>query len=201
MAAIKERLRTRAFDRPEGLLGRLGGWLMARGNGPTEQYLVELAQLHPKDRVLVLGPGPGVGLRAAGERAAMVVGIDPSDTMLVAARHRCPELVREGRVQLVHGEAEDTHQPDQSATVVLSVNNLQQWRDRKAALAEILRVLRPAGRLFLCVPEKRLPGGPVTLARDVEHAGFTDVQTSTWEPPARSGRRTAVILSARRGLG
>jgi len=140
MASIKQRLRTRAFDRPEGLLGRLGGWLMARGNGPTEQYLVELSQLHPKDRVLVLGPGPGVGLRAAGERAAMVVGIDPSDTMLVAARHRCPELVREGRVQLVHGEAEDTHQPDQSATVVLSVNNLQQWRDRKAALAEILRV-------------------------------------------------------------
>jgi arsenite methyltransferase len=197
MASISEWLQSKAFGQPDGLLGRLGGWLMARGNGPAELYLVELAQLHPKDRVLILGPGPGVGLQAAGERAAIVVGVDPSGTMLISARHHCPELVREGKVQLVRGEAEDTHQPDRSADVALAVNNLYLWRDRKAALAEILRVLRPAGRLFLCVPEKRLPGGQAALARDVEQAGFTDVQPSTWEPPARS---VVAVLSARRGL-
>ena len=67
----------KGFGLPEGTVGRLGGWLMARGNGPTEKHLVKLAGLQPKEFVVVLGPGPGVGLRAAAKYGGIVVGVDP----------------------------------------------------------------------------------------------------------------------------
>ncbi|HEU4947223.1 MAG TPA: class I SAM-dependent methyltransferase [Kribbella sp.] len=197
MGSIGERVRTKGFGQPEGLLGRFGGWLMVRGNGPTEKQLVQLAQLQPKDHVLVIGPGPGVGLLAAGKRAAIVVGVDPSETMLTASRQRCADLIETGKVQLIQGDAEHTHQPDQSANVVLSVNNVELWPDRKAALTEIHRVLKPNGRLYISAHQKWLPGGQAGLATDVERAGFDHVETWTWEPPGRRAS-TAVMLSARR---
>lgn len=171
MGWIGEQVLRRGFGRPEGTWGRLGGWLMARGNGPTEKHVVELADLQPKEHVVVLGPGPGVGLRAAGKRAAIVVGIDPSDTMLLAARHRCADLVEAGKVHLICGDAADTHQPDQSASVVLSVNNVQLWPDLPAGLAEIRRILKPAGRLIISVHQK---WAPKDLTAHLEQAGLHD---------------------------
>lgn len=91
MAHIGERLADMGFGRPRGLLGRVGGRLMATGNADTERHLVELAELAPDETVLVLGPGPGVGLHAAALRANLVVGVDPSDLMLDACRQRCAD--------------------------------------------------------------------------------------------------------------
>lgn len=162
---------------------------MARGNGPTEKHVVELAQLQAKEQALVLGPGPGVGLIAAAQYAGIVVGVDPSDTMLLAARHNCGELVEAGRVQLIRGDAADTHQPDQSANVVLSVNNIQLWEDRQAAYAEIRRVMKPDARLVISVHQKWQPAG---IPAELEDAGFTNVSSTTWEPPSRRATTAAI---------
>lgn len=35
---------------------------MARGNADTERHMVSVVQLGERDVVLVVGPGPGVGL-------------------------------------------------------------------------------------------------------------------------------------------
>lgn len=98
MSGLGARMLESGFGRPSGLLGRIGGWLMARGNAGTERHLVELADLEPEDVVLVLGPGPGIGLQAAGVRARRVIGIDPSSVMRDAASRRCAELIDQGRV-------------------------------------------------------------------------------------------------------
>ena len=192
MGMIGDEVLRRGFGRPEGTFGRLGGWLMAHSNGPTEKYVVKLAVLQPKEHVVVLGPGPGVGLRAAGKHAAIVVGIDPSDTMLLAAKHRCADLVEAGKVQLISGTAADTHQPDHSASVVLSVNNVHLWPDLQAGLAEVNRILKPAGRLLISVHKKWAPDGLTTA---IEQAGFTNPTTETWQPPGR-GAGPATILTA-----
>ena len=184
----------RGFGRPAGVVGRVGGWLMVRGNGMTEKHVVKLAGLRPKDHVVVLGPGPGVGLRWAGKYAAVVVGVDPSKTMLIAAKHRSLDLVETGKVQLIQGDAASTHQPDESANVVLSVNNVHLWPDRQAGLAEVHRILKPAGRLIISVHKK---WAPHDLAAEVAQSGFTDVNTSTWNPPTRT-TGPATILTAHR---
>jgi arsenite methyltransferase len=167
----------RAFGHPRGLLGRIGGAVMACANAATERHVVDVARLTPDETVLVVGPGPGVGLQAAFEQAGTVIGVDPSEEMLALSRARCP------RAELRLGSAERTGQEDESVDVVLSVNNVQLWDDRPATFAELRRVLRPGGRLVLSAHEKGLPVPRHEVAAEVAEAGFTDLQTWTWAAP------------------
>lgn len=172
-----ERVLDRAFGHPRGLLGRIGAAVMAWGHGPTEQHVVDVARLTSGDRVLVVGPGPGVGVQAAFAKTSHVVAVDPAEDMLARTAARCPDA------ELRSGTAADTGQPDESVDVALTVNNVQLWDDRAAGFAELRRVLRPGGRLVLSVHEKWLPVPRHELAAEVAAAGFTDLQTWTWEPP------------------
>ncbi|WP_199434939.1 class I SAM-dependent methyltransferase [Qaidamihabitans albus] len=183
----------RTFGHPRGLLGRIGGAVMARGNAATERHVVEVAGLAPDETVLVLGPGPGIGLAAAAERASLAIAVDPSEEMLEQCRQRCASAVADGTVRLRLGSAEDTGQETGSVDVVLSVNSVQLWEDRPAAYAELLRVLRPGGRLVLSAHEKWLPVPRHELARELAAAGFTDLQTWVWDPPGRAAARAAQL--------
>ncbi|MEV4314084.1 class I SAM-dependent methyltransferase [Actinocrispum sp. NPDC049592] len=195
MTGLSERLLDMGFGHPRGPLGRLGGRLMARGNAATEQRLVDFAALTPDESVLIIGPGPGIGVRAAATRARHTVAVDPSETMLSACRKRCADLIADGKVALIQGDAANTTQPDDSADVILSVNNVMLWPDWHAGFTELRRVLRPGGRILLSAHDKWLPGGLPALKAAVTHAGFIDTQTWTWEPPTR-GATTAAQLRA-----
>src|SRR5690606_14590642 len=185
----------RAFGHPRGPLGRLGGVVMARSNAATERKVVSVAKLGVEETVLVVGPGPGVGLEAAAERARLVIGIDPSHEMLELCRRRCADEVRAGTVLLRSGTAARTGLDDESTDVVLSGNNVHLWEDRSAAFSELHRVLRPGGRIVLSGHEKWLPVSRHDLAAEAETAGFTDAQTWTWQPPGPLAGR-AVQLRA-----
>ncbi|MFE0023526.1 class I SAM-dependent methyltransferase [Amycolatopsis sp. NPDC059021] len=168
----------RTFGHPRGLLGRLGGLVMAHGNAPTEHRMAALAKIEPDESVLVVGPGPGVGLDDVAKLARRAVGVDPSPGMLALCHQRCGD-----RAELRQGTAADTGEPGGSLDVVLSVNNVQLWPDRAAGFAELYRVLRPGGRLLVSAHEKWLPVSRHVLAREAGSAGFTDLQTWTWQPP------------------
>lgn len=198
MTNVAIRLLDASFGHPQGLLGRLGGKMMAHFNAETEHQMVRLARLSAQHTVLVVGPGPGVGLRTAGEQAGLAIGVDPSEAMLALARERCGALAEAGRVELRHGSAVHTQQADASVDVVLSVNNVQLWPDRPAGFAELFRVLRPGGRLLLSVHEKHLPVAKEHLAAEARTAGFTEVQTWSWQPRGRAP--IAAQLAAERPL-
>ncbi|GAB3587616.1 class I SAM-dependent methyltransferase [Amycolatopsis endophytica] len=187
----------RAFGHPRGLLGRIGGAVMAQSNGATERHVVNVARLTPDETVLVLGPGPGVGLRLAGQRATLAVGVDPSPEMLALAQTRCAEEISAGRVRLTRGTAERTNLDPASVDIALSVNNVQLWDDRAAGFAELLRVLRPGGRLVLSAHEKWLPVPRHVLADELTDAGFTDLQTWVWQPPGVTAPLAAQLRAHR----
>ncbi|RBM15928.1 SAM-dependent methyltransferase [Prauserella sp. PE36] len=197
MSSVLDEPLDRAFGHPRGLLGRIGGALMAHGNAATERHVVEVAKPAADETVLVLGPGPGIGLAEVAARSRLAVGVDPSEEMLQLCRARCAAAVREGTVRLRAGTAAATGQPGESVDVVLSVNNVQLWADREAAFAELFRVLRPGGRLVLSAHEKWLPVPRHDLARELEAAGFGDLQTWVWDPPGLAATRAAQLRAWR----
>ena len=170
---------------------------MAKTNAATEVRIVDIAKLTGEETVLVLGPGPGVGLRAAAERSALAIGVDPSEDMLRASVERCADLVRAGSVRVQFGTAEKTGLGDGSVDVVLTANNVQLWDDRSAGFSELARVLRPGGRLVLSVHEKALSVTRHQLMEEAAAAGFVDAQSWTWDPPEMLAGRAVQLRAIR----
>lgn len=157
---------------PAGRLGRLGGWIMGRGNREQQAEVLALAEVRPGEAVLEVGVGPGVLLGELTERVGVrrVVGLDPSAEMRAAARRRNAAAVQAGRVVVKAGTAAATGQPDDAFDVVISVNTVAIWPDLDAGVRELARVTRSGGRLLLSWHGGTSPtrmSGPLVLAEDV----------------------------------
>jgi len=98
----------RAFGRPQGILGRMGGAIMARTNREIASRVVELLDVQPGDRVLEVGFGPGMAIQliAAKLSSGKVTGIDRSEEMVKQAMARNAAGVESGRVELRLGSVE-----------------------------------------------------------------------------------------------
>lgn len=144
-----------ASDRPY-LPGSSRGWMMRfydpmsrlLGQPRIHRELVDAAGLRPGQQVLEIGCGTGGLLRVVQRRSPGVVaaGLDPDPDALDRARRKLGPSVR-----LDRGFADVLPQPDASVDHVLSSF---MWHhlgvaDRPAVLGEIMRVLRPGGRLHL----------------------------------------------------
>lgn len=136
---------------PSGLLGRLIGAVMARETASANQFALQLLDLHPTDHVLEVGFGHGVTIArlAAAVSGGFVAGVDPSAGMCRMASRRNRDSIVRKLVDLRQGRAEALPYPDGRFDKVLSVHTLYFWREPDRALAEIRRVLKPAGRLVL----------------------------------------------------
>jgi hypothetical protein len=60
----------RMFGRPTGLMGRLGGVIMARVNRNAAAQVIDLLDVRPDDKVLEVGFGPGVAIHRRGRSVA-----------------------------------------------------------------------------------------------------------------------------------
>lgn len=72
------------FGQPNGLLGKIGGKIMAASNQQINQWTVSLLDVKPSDRVLEIGFGPGVAAKKISDilLEGKYVGIDVSSVML-----------------------------------------------------------------------------------------------------------------------
>jgi SAM-dependent methyltransferase len=100
------------------------------------------------ERVLDVACGTGVLARAVAELIGpigTVIGLDVNEGMLAVARRKAPEI--EWRA----GRAEDLPFASDSFDAVVSQFGLMFFEDRRAALQEMVRVLRPGGQLAVAV--------------------------------------------------
>ena len=113
--------------------------------GPT---VAAAAKLGPGDRAFDVACGTGALTLAASEivgSAGVVVGVDANPDMLAVARRKS------SRIEWLEGKAEALPLPDRSFDAALSQFGFMFFEDRAAALREMMRVLRPGGRLAVAV--------------------------------------------------
>jgi SAM-dependent methyltransferase len=165
---------------------------------PTYEAAIDEVGLAPGQRVLEVGCGSGVFLRAAADRGADVVGLDASEALVELARKRVPEAdLRVGELQFLPYE-------DDVFDVVAGFNSFFFAADIVAALREAGRVakagapvviqvwgrpdrsaltaLHPAFAPFLPPPDPDSPRGselwePGVLERFATDAGLSPVRT------------------------
>ena len=145
--------------------------------------MADLARLQPGESVLDVGCGTGTLAMEAQSRVGetgCVSGIDPSPQMIAHASHKG---ARRGlSIDFQVGVIEQLAFPDQSFDVVLSTFMMHHLPDdlKRRGLAEIVRVLKPGGRLL--VLDMKGPVGPwkSNIADQpalMKEAGFTQVET------------------------
>jgi ubiquinone/menaquinone biosynthesis C-methylase UbiE len=168
-----------------GLVAALGMLVMGR---EYARLATDLASVSDADRVVDIGCGPGAAARAAAQRGATVVGVDPAPMML-----RLAGAVTRGQPNITwsQGTAEALPLPDGSATVAWSLRTVHHWKDVTAGLAELRRVLAPAGRFL--VMERRVQPGATGLASH----GWTQQQVESFQAQCRATGFDAVRIDER----
>jgi ubiquinone/menaquinone biosynthesis C-methylase UbiE len=151
-----------------GLVAGLGMLIMGRGYA---RLAVDLASVSDGDRVVDVGCGPGNAVRAAAQRGASAVGVDPAPVMLRLARAVTGD---HSNITWSQGSAEELPLATGWATVAWSLKTVHHWNDVSVGLAELGRVLASSGRLL--VMERRVQPGATGLASH----GWTERQAESF---------------------
>lgn len=128
------------------------------GSGPRQYaFAVRLARVaeflgERPGRVLDVGCGPGVLIEAVAGRGGHLTGVDLSPAMLAQARDRARRLGLVDRCRFEEGSAEALPFPDRAFDAVTAMGVLEYIHDDVRALAEMARVVRPAGAVIVTVP-------------------------------------------------
>jgi ubiquinone/menaquinone biosynthesis C-methylase UbiE len=112
------------------------------------QRLRGMLRIAPGEVLVDLACGAGgPGLWMARESGASLIGIDPSAAGLAAARQRATGVGLPGRARFQHGTFEQTNLADAAASAVISIDAFQYAPGKRAAFAEIARIMRPGARI------------------------------------------------------
>jgi len=126
---------------------------MARSNANFSRWAVLQIEQHlkrPPQRILEIGPGPGIGLEELLRRfpEAQAWGVDHSGEMLRQSRRRNRRAVEAGRLTLVRGDVGAAR--DLAPVDLVAANHvLYFWREPEHVLSMVQECLGPGGSIAL----------------------------------------------------
>jgi SAM-dependent methyltransferase len=106
--------------------------------------LTQLIDTPPPALVVDLGSGTGLSTAIWGERAELVIGIEPNAAMRTQAAGKIEDHPYAAHIQYREGVAHQTDLPDACADIVTAAQSFH-WMEPASTLAEIARILRPGG--------------------------------------------------------
>lgn len=129
-------------------------WLLGDSYHPgglaLTQELVQKLRVGPGKTVVDVASGPGSSaILVARETGCDVIGVELSEQNVTAATRAAEKAGLNGQVRFVQGDAEALPLPDTSADGVLCECSLCTFPNKRAAVDEIGRVLRPGALLAL----------------------------------------------------
>ena len=180
--------------KPWGWAGRVVIWLMNLQHTSVTTWGLSQVSISPQFTILDVGCGGGKTIRRLAEVATSgkVFGIDYSATSVAAAKRLNAGNVASGRVSIQQAPVSRLPFSNNTFDLVTAVETHYYWPDPARDMREILRVLKPGGKLvliaeafrsethagLLAIPMKFLGARYLTAQEHHEMfvtAGFTDV--------------------------
>ncbi|MGD9175288.1 MAG: class I SAM-dependent methyltransferase, partial [Desulfobacterales bacterium] len=151
--------------KPSGLFGR---WVMSKifdhGNAAINDFMKEQLLLQENDHVLEIGFGTGKLLFEMAKQVnkGFIEGIDLSDTMVAIAEKKNKKYIAEGKVIIRQGDFEEAAYNDNRFDTICSANTIYFWPQPDNFIKNILRILKPGGKLILAFEDiKQLESRPL----------------------------------------
>jgi SAM-dependent methyltransferase len=146
-----KKLLIRQCRRPAGLLGEYVARRMNRSHLGLTTWGLSHVAVEKNDFLLDIGCGGGrtVAGLAAMAPAGLVCGVDVSEKSVAISRRANLRAIWEGRVAIRQASVSRLPFPEDTFGLATAVETHYFWPDMASDLREVLRVLRPGGRLAL----------------------------------------------------
>jgi ubiquinone/menaquinone biosynthesis C-methylase UbiE len=145
-----ERKKTQ-FELPRGLIGRITLMFMNRGHKSIYNSVAKALELQAEDDLLEVACGNGHFIKNYASHVHNVAGLDLSELCIKLATKKNKKRVVAGSAEFVQGEATQLPWEDNKFGVATSMGSFMMFPKPLESLKEMCRVLRPGGRVVVCI--------------------------------------------------
>src|SRR5262245_27587405 len=137
--------------RPTRWIGRFYLWLMNLSHSSLTDWGLQHVQIEKHFMILDVGCGGGRTIQKLASIAneGKLYGIDYADGSVAASRGKNAESIQAGRVEIQQASVSQIPFPDNKFDLVMAIETQYYWPDLINDMKEILRVLRPGGKLVI----------------------------------------------------
>lgn len=194
---LTPKLIAKHLRQPDGEIGKQVGLEMNKSNQYICMNSYKLLEVEDGNHVLEIGMGNGFFVKDLLQMAAKIhySGVDFSPTMVAEAKEMNQNFMETGQVDFKQASIEKLPFEDNCFDCITSTNTLYFWPKPTENVRELLRVLKPGGKLLLayrskaCMDQLEIAkhGFEKYEHQDVEHllsnAGFKELNTQTIKEP------------------
>ncbi|MBN2040448.1 MAG: class I SAM-dependent methyltransferase [Spirochaetes bacterium] len=137
------------FAKPSGFFGKILAYGMARGHRDFYKNAARILDLQKNDKFLELGFGSGIFIKRYASHVSKISGIDYAEAMVKLASEINRDLVESGKAEFRYGDVTSLPWDDNKFTAAVAIETFFFWPEPEKSLKEILRVLKPGGRLAI----------------------------------------------------
>ena len=139
----------RQVTKPTRFVGRLFAWLMNRSHSDLTDWALIHFRADRYANALDVGCGGGRTIEKLAEIATSVYGVDYAAGSVAASRAHNKRLIAEGRVQVERAPVSRLPFTNDFFELVTAIETQYYWPDVRNDMREVLRVLKPGGRLVV----------------------------------------------------